>query len=49
LDKLEESNQLQLQEKETFNEFNKEELDELMNFVKKELKSKDSKKEQTKL
>jgi hypothetical protein len=45
LDKLEESNQLQVQEKETFNEFNKEELDELINFVKKELKSKNIKKE----
>lgn len=45
LDKLEEGNQLQIQEKETFNEFNKEELGELINFVKKELKSKNIKKE----
>ncbi len=45
LDKLEEDNQLQLQEKETFNEFNKEELDELIAIVKKELKDKNIKKE----
>ena len=45
LGKLEEDNQLQLQEKETFDEFNKKELDELLYFVKKELKDKNTKKE----
>jgi hypothetical protein len=45
LDKLEEDNRLQLQEKETFDEFNKEELDDLIYFVKKELKDKNIKKE----